>query len=88
MFILESEDKRAKWSRRGPFHKGWMVYGPLLRVHLFDEAGALRQHVQIFVNGTDSRHLPSLQVPVADGDEIIVLQAISGGAPSRFPLTT
>jgi hypothetical protein len=27
MFVLESDAKRAKWSRRGPYHKGWMVYG-------------------------------------------------------------
>lgn len=27
MFILESEAKRSKWLRRGPYHKGWMVYG-------------------------------------------------------------
>lgn len=54
---------------------------PLLRVHLFDEKGALREHVQIFVNSTDCRELPSLEVPLSEGDEIIVLQAISGGSP-------
>jgi len=27
MFILESDSKRTKWSRRGPYHKGWMTYG-------------------------------------------------------------
>jgi photosystem II stability/assembly factor-like uncharacterized protein len=27
MFVLESKDKRKEWSRRGPYHKGWMVYG-------------------------------------------------------------
>lgn len=52
---------------------------PLLRVHLFDEKGALREHVQIFVNATDCRDLASLEAPVSEGDEIIVLQAISGG---------
>jgi molybdopterin synthase sulfur carrier subunit len=52
---------------------------PLLRVHLFDEKGSLREHVQIFVNATDTRDLPSLDAPVSEGDEIIVLQAISGG---------
>lgn len=53
---------------------------PMLRVHLFNEAGHVREHVQIFVNATDSRELPSFEVPVQDGDEIIVLQAISGGS--------
>lgn len=27
MFILESQDKRSQWSSRGPYHKGWLVYG-------------------------------------------------------------
>jgi sulfur-carrier protein len=52
---------------------------PMLRIHLFDETGGVREHVQIFVNSTDCRDLPSLREPVKDGDEIIVLQAISGG---------
>lgn len=55
---------------------------PMLRIHLFDEMGGVREHVQIFVNSTDCRDLPTLQEPVKDGDEIIVLQAISGGLPS------
>jgi molybdopterin converting factor small subunit len=55
---------------------------PMLRIHLFDETGGVREHVQIFVNSTDCRDLPSLREPVKDGDEIIVLQAISGGLPS------
>jgi molybdopterin converting factor small subunit len=56
---------------------------PMLRTHIFDEAGGVREHVQIFVNATDSRQLPSLDGPVSEGDEIIVLQAISGGRMRR-----
>ncbi len=56
---------------------------PMLRIHLFDETGGVREHVQIFVNSTDCRDLPSLREPVKDGDEIIVLQAISGGVPAQ-----
>jgi molybdopterin synthase sulfur carrier subunit len=56
---------------------------PLLRVHLFNEKGAVREHVQIFLNSTDCRDLPSLNAPLSEGDEIIVLQAISGGLPKR-----
>ena len=58
---------------------------PMLRVHLFDETGGVRQHVQIFVNATDCRDLLSMQEPVKDGDEIIVLQAISGGIAAPRP---
>ncbi len=52
---------------------------PQLAVHLFDETRNLRQHVLCFHNGTNSRWLESLDVPVADGDTITILQAVSGG---------
>lgn len=52
---------------------------PALRVHLFDETGGLRQHVLCFHNGTNSRWLESLDVPVAEGDTVAILQAVSGG---------
>lgn len=52
---------------------------PALRVHLFDESGALRPHVLCFLNETNTRWLDSLDAPVSDGDEITILQAVSGG---------
>jgi molybdopterin converting factor small subunit len=54
---------------------------PELRVHLFDERGALRPHVLVFLGERDSRFLPGGDGPVADGDEVTILQAVSGGAP-------
>ncbi len=50
-----------------------------LSVHLFDESGELRQHVLCYHNQTNSRWLPSLDVPLADGDTVTILQAVSGG---------
>jgi molybdopterin converting factor small subunit len=52
---------------------------PALEVHLFDETGGLRRHVLCFHNDTNTRWLDSLDVPVADGDTITILQAVSGG---------
>ena len=52
---------------------------PALGVHLFDEKGGLRQHVLCFHNGTNSRWLDSMQVPLAEGDTITIIQAVSGG---------
>ena len=46
--------------------KGWML----------DERGRLRDHVSVFVN---DRRVSSLDHPVADGDEVYALHAISGG---------
>ncbi len=50
-----------------------------LEVHLFDETGNLRPHVLCFQNDTNTRWLESLDVPLAEGDTITILQAVSGG---------
>ena len=52
---------------------------PALQVHLFDETGGFRRHVLCFHNKANTRWLESLDVPVADGDTITILQAVSGG---------
>lgn len=52
---------------------------PLLRHHLYDESGNLRQHVVTFYNGDNTRWLDSLDLPLQPGDRIEVLQAVSGG---------
>lgn len=52
---------------------------PLLRIHLYEESGKLRQHVVIFYNGENTRWLSTLNVPLKPGDRIDVLQAVSGG---------
>lgn len=49
---------------------------PELRVHIFDETGAIRQHVSCFHN---DRTAHDLSAPTADGDRVVVLQAVSGG---------
>lgn len=52
---------------------------PLLKVHLFTEQGAQREHVLFYYNGENTRWLTDLNIPVKRGDEITVLQAVSGG---------
>lgn len=52
---------------------------PRIEPHLFDDDGALREHVNIFLNERSSRWLTSLDEPVRPGDTITILQAISGG---------
>ncbi len=52
---------------------------PGLEVHLFDETRGLRAHVLCFRNETSTRWLESLEEPVAEGDRITILQAVSGG---------
>ncbi|MGH8957937.1 MAG: MoaD/ThiS family protein [Acidimicrobiia bacterium] len=52
---------------------------PTLRVHLFDEQNQLRPHVLCFHNGTLDRDLTDGNALLSDGDEIVFLQAVSGG---------
>ena len=49
---------------------------PTLRVHVMDGRGALRSHVACLHQGVNRRRL---EAPVSEGDEIVILQAISGG---------
>ncbi len=55
---------------------GVVAAHPELRVHLFDETGDIRQHVSCFHNGT---MVADRRAAVADGDELVILQAVSGG---------
>jgi molybdopterin converting factor small subunit len=48
---------------------------PGLRNHLLDDNGGIRPHVSVFVDGRQA----NLTTPVADGAEVYVLQAVSGG---------
>jgi len=49
---------------------------PGIRFRMIDEQDAIRRHIRIFVNGEQVR---SLQVPLGAADEVLVVQALSGG---------
>lgn len=52
---------------------------PLLHRSVCNETGAVRQHVNIFVNTESIRDLDGLDTALAEGDELIILPAVSGG---------
>ena len=52
---------------------------PQLRVHIFDETGGVRPHVALFNQGRSVRDAAGLSTPLAAGDVVTVLQAVSGG---------
>lgn len=52
---------------------------PRLKPHLFDESGRLREHVLCFHNGVNTRWADGWDGPVAEGDTVLFMQAVSGG---------
>ena len=44
-----------------------------------DETGAVRRHINIFVNTHRMRDRNGLDTPLVVGDEVIILPAVSGG---------
>jgi len=53
-----------------------------VRERVLDEQGALRRHVNVFVNGESVKFLDGLATALSDGDEVAILPAVSGGAPA------
>ena len=52
---------------------------PALERRIRDEQGRLRRHVNVFVGGFNIRDLEALATPLAEGSEVVVLPAVSGG---------
>lgn len=52
---------------------------PSLYSSVCDETGAVRRHVNVFVNTVNTRDENGLDTALVAGDEIIILPAVSGG---------
>jgi molybdopterin synthase sulfur carrier subunit len=46
---------------------------------LFDDGGALRKFVNVFVADDDVRFLQGLDTPVPDGETVSIIPAVAGG---------
>ncbi len=53
---------------------------PGFHERLFDDAGALRKFVNVFVDDDDVRFLDGLATKVPDGGTVAIMQAVAGGA--------
>lgn len=49
---------------------------PGIRFRMVDEQDRIRRHIRIFVNGEQAR---ALAQPLREGDEVVIVQALSGG---------
>ncbi len=52
---------------------------PALHRHICDETGAVRRHINVFVNSDHMRDRDGLETALAPGDIITILPAVSGG---------
>jgi molybdopterin synthase sulfur carrier subunit len=52
---------------------------PAMRGYVLDEQGAVRKHVAVFVNARMVTDRVNLDVPLAAGDTVMVIQALTGG---------
>ena len=54
-----------------------------LKAQLLTPEGKLRSFVNVYVNDEDARDLQGLNTPVKDGDALLIVPAIAGGAAGR-----
>jgi MoaD family protein len=52
---------------------------PALHHRVCDETGAVRRHLNVFVNSDNVRDLAGMESPLARGDVLTILPAVSGG---------
>lgn len=59
--------------------RDYFATNPQVRTYVLDDQGRIRRHVAVFVGGEQLRDPATQSDAVADGDEITVMQALSGG---------
>ena len=63
----------------GEILKGLDAAHPGIGERLFDDAGALRRFVNVFVADEDIRFLDGLSTPVGEGQAVSIIPAVAGG---------
>ena len=53
---------------------------PETSAQLFDAEGELNRYVNVYLNDEDVRVLDGLETSVSDGDTVVILPAMAGGA--------
>lgn len=53
---------------------------PGIKDRLVESDGALRRFVNVYVNDEDVRFTGSLETDLSDGDTVVILPAVAGGA--------
>ena len=56
---------------------------PAITKHLRDDSGEIRRFINIYVNEEDIRFLGGNNYKFREGDRVLVVPSIAGGAPAR-----
>jgi sulfur-carrier protein len=64
--------------------EGLFASSPGIRDRVLTERREIREYVNVFVGTTEARTMDGLATPLADGMEISIIPAISGGAARRI----
>ena len=70
--LLPATDLRAMLEQLQQRH-------PDLHRSICDETGAVRRHINLFVNSSHMRDRNGLDTPLVVGDEVMIMTAVSGG---------
>jgi len=54
-------------------------HGDDFKTKVFDETGNPKRVIKIYVNGKDVRFLDKLDTLLKDGDEVLIVPAVTGG---------
>ena len=59
-----------------------------LRRHLFNDQDELRSFVNVYVNDQDIRHQAGAETPLKDGDTLMIVPSIAGGAAVKTEISS
>ena len=82
--LRQFADGRSEVSEEGPTAGGVIVAFaeryPDIKRHLYDEHGALRSFINVYLGENNIKNLEGLDTPVKDGDVLMLVPAIAGGS--------
>jgi MoaD family protein len=75
-----SPEVEASGSNVGEVLRSLTEAHPDTSAQLFDAEGELNRYVNVYLNDEDVRVLDGLETAVKDGDNVVILPAMAGGA--------
>jgi molybdopterin converting factor small subunit len=79
-FVDRKPDVSAEGATVRDVIANFAVAYPDIRTHLYDENGGLRSFINVYLGDNNIKNLNGLDTPLKDGDTIMLVPAIAGGA--------